>query len=986
MRLHSPWIVYKYNIAKKPIVSQLIQKPAIINKMCILVYLKDTYDFINYILTEIGEFKRDVELIYCGDEDILTILEKQYNNGYRFFVTDHDDEDLIKINTFKNIDKILCFNSNSTQDLIELSSNIIRSSTPDYNYIYFIIIKLMYNVADALALLSLTNKYVDISKLKRQDALTLFDTLVYIYIENNDFSLRTLEYILKFNKLMGDRIVIKSFAISLTDNNISPELITLLSSNNISEPDYIPTLFYVNSSNNIESEKLLSLISFEQSFTENYFVFNDTFLTANFNVYFKYCLIVSRNYSLEGYRYAKLYNKNLSVFNFSIYDLLQFLTPSISNNNDSDINTFFYKLTNNNTILTNSLNPNDAMSYFNRKQAYIYTIVSNDTIISNDINVKKYIIQAISYQYKYNPTSSGTVDIDKSTDSDLTKIENLPHTVNYGEPSEIVDFIKNADGILMIIKNKAKNDTYYYTMYVSGNSGNNFFYVRSNTKNTNRRTKRFYRMDIQLDGIYEEFATDDILTIKDYMIRRWSDQGYTYNTQTYPTWQYIYYYNHIIANDTYLTIETLPIQTNETVISFEVDKRSEGKSEPPINYYFKNLIIQKAAMILKKDFYPITSIVLSTTTSNLAVPYSLFYDYVHNMTYDDYNNPASDKHKEYLTVIFNHKFVFKVLIDIDRDNVNSLEPSKKQKRELEAAKSVFSKKLPPKSARLIKNMVFKDYFYVGTVNVLPVNDPLKDINNYTASNWENWLNEEKLIKSDLTGREPSIYKKICRSTLGNNTYTFDIMDNKIQIYNNLDISNNHLSVPIIQTSNFIITNIKLFIIPQEKPLPPLPPIVMMYYSIENKLYLTNYKNLLLHLYMHPNVTFTTYPLLTSDKLITTFNNTVDQNITDLTCDIYGKRIGITTKDNNSNNASYTCTISSDYSISSNEKLQSEGVIKYIEDTDYEIKYIIPEVDLTNQADLIIHRDLITRETAYTVNPIKVTSNTKSKSSLRLPDI
>ena len=513
-------------------------------------------------------------------------------------------------------------------------------------------------------------------------------------------------------------------------------------------------------------------------------------------------------------------------------------------------------------------------------------------------------------------------------------------------------------------------------MYVSSNSGKNFFYVRSNKKNPNKDKKQLYSMDIPLHGIYDQFATDDKLTIKDYMIRPWSDQGYVYDTQKYPTWKYIYYYNHIIANDTYLTIETLPIQSNKAVIPFEFDKRSEKESEPLINYYFNNPIIKKAAMILKEGFYPITSIVLSTTTSNLTVPYSLFYDYIHNMTSDDYVNPASNKHKEYLTIIFNHKFIFKVLIDIDRDNVNNLEPSKKQKMQLEVFKFLGgNKKLPPKSARLIKNMIFKDYFYVGTVNVLPVNDPLKDINNYDASNWKNWLKDENLTESDLTGPDPSTYKKICRSTLGNNTYTFDIMDNKIQIYNNLDILNNHLKVFIIQTSNFTITNIKLFIIPQEN----APPIPMMYYSIENKLYLTTYTDLL----RKQNVTFTTYPLFDTDKLIATFNN-VYQNITDLTCDIYGNRIGITTKDYNSNNAAYTCTVSSD-SISI-EKLQSEGVTKYIEDTNYDIEYTItlPENGIViTEEDLITHTDLIIKETAYTVNTSDVRSKTKLEYSKRL---
>lgn len=766
------------------------------NKICVLIQSKETYDFVSYILKEKGKFTRDVYLVYCGNKNILTVLQNQFNNGFRFFLSDHDDDELIKINTFKRINEILIFNSISTQDIVILSPNIIRSSTPDYNYIYFIIVSLLYTPKEALVLLSLTSQYVDISKLRRKNASTLVDTLVYVYIENNEFSVKTLNYILRFNALMGNIIKVKSFAISLTSNTISPDLSSLLSSNGISGINYEPTLFYVNSSNNTESEKLLSVLSSQPSFIDNYFLFSDTFLNAAFTTYFPYCFIVARNFSQEGYRYAKSYNSNLTAFNFSLYDFLIYLIPTISNNTEN-VNTIFKKLKDDNTIKSNSVNPKDIMFYFNIKQSYIYTIDSN------------LIKRPIAYRVKTNPFLTGELDTTtRSYDVALyrTNVRLLMTTTTLFTKSS-----KNGGGLMVY------NQTTYVNsgdksnkLSISNNTGNIWFEVLPNITNV-------------LDGCVTEIK-----------IRKKK------------------FYIFLIATNTDLYFIMLAQNVSYTLNQIYVSKfpfiQTQDNEADRGNL---DLEYMKMAVILGGNtLYPINKIMLTETTNNQY--YVLINDICFLLTLS-FNTFSSDYRKFFV---------------LDVGFYNLYNPSTSEETD-----------------RYNYYFGYVDY-YGSTVPGHPV----------SYSEWNNFISNLTKFYNQKTTTINNI--KSIMTTIPNQDDILYVLDNKIYT-----ISGKNKGMLLkFQTENFRISNINFF--NQDDNL-------MMYYSVQDKLYLTNYNTLL----EYPNAKmqetlengnvvefskFTMVPLLSEDILIYMFPNT----ISDLSCNSDGTIICVTATDTNTNVSAY----------------------------------------------------------------------------------
>ena len=951
MRLHNQLKVVKQSNSKI-IRNQPLKKPEINNKICILLQSKDTYDFVKYILIEKENFKNSFVFFYCGDNDILTILENQYNNGYRFFLTDHNDDDIIKINTFKYINEILCFNSISTQDIVQLSPNIIRSSTPDYNYIYFIIINLIYTPSEGLTLLSLTNKYVDISKLYiRKKLSTLVDKLVYIYVENNEMSIKTLNYISVFNELMGNIIDIKTFAISLTNDNITSDLSYILSSNNISNEAYVPTLFYVNATNNMEADKLLTLLSLEENFTDNFIIFNDKFLESNFTEHFKSCFIFSRNFSEKGYKYAKTYNTDLTTINFSLYDILQFLNPSISNNK-SDFTTFFKELKNNNTIIANTINRNDNMSYFYRQKGYIYIIDSSLQKIH------------ISYKYKYDKTNGIKPTIKQNIKEFLDLLKGKPKPLVIVDiPDDIEDIPDDNLDIPLVIEdmpdnNKNIHDNSIKTLKLDlANSASNYTFSSSingnyNDNNGYNQTKHFRN---KINGIYNyivavrsckvdehwdsmvDIESKDDKFITSHSSRTYYDNSYTWSKWEFPYFDELDYHQYVIA-----TKETLYFRT--MITHYGVIHKERNSYPTKSTNFFDHDIIKLAAMTLGDKFYPITNVSTEFVMRSRKKYYQMF---------------------DNLSVIFNNTYYFTIEIDpVVRDMPNkAIANTGIFSTYSDATQGETSNKYPSDFG-IIDYIKFGKFAYDGTLKMVPNpfsgyggwggssnsliamvdihdDDPLGNMTDDHGNKNVN-INKYKYKKQAFKNRWKTFvrlngnneikdyYTKKSKSKLENVYYTFDLLKNRIDIYrsvnnfltnsylDNLNSLPENLTMIKIETENFTITNIQLF--KQDSNSESFYNKNLMMYSIENKLYLTNNNIDILDYFKVNNLLFTAFPLIQGDTVLYTFSN----KITDFTCNNDGTIICVITTDTNSKSSAYN----SNNSGASFRLIQAENVVSY----------------------------------------------------------
>lgn len=501
--------IFKNNTYKTPstLKKDFFQQP-ILNKVCLLINNYDTYQYFLHILYNIGEFTDKILLIHTNDNSkIINIMTTLYKNGFRVFFSDHDDNELISISTFKYIDNILVFNSISTQDLIPLHTHIVRSSVPDYNYIYFILINIIYSPVEAVHFLSMSSE-VNITKLIRQSPVFV-NTLVFIHMKNN-YSNTQLDYINVFNNLMGSLINVINIEINIDEINV--ELDELLSNNIISNDNYTPTLFLTYAIDIKEANDILNVLYKNPINVHNYFVFNDEFLNIPFLNQFEYAYIIARNYSKEGNRLSKYYEKNTNSFNYSLYDMMQQLMPMLSSNY-FQINDLYKKLLKYNYIVKNHINNDDIMSYFHIKQTYIYTITPS-------LEIKPSI-----YRYKFNPT-------------EITSVSKMPIYENILFKIFLIKNIKSTiDGNNIIIHAILTNNISSY--YVTKNKGmawkqlliNNLIPINTSIDVLKTRTKIIYCVynndNIYISSINNNQTIDNIKTSVVSLSSFWENEPIT---------------------------------------------------------------------------------------------------------------------------------------------------------------------------------------------------------------------------------------------------------------------------------------------------------------------------------------------------------------------------------------------------------------------------------------------------------------------------
>lgn len=280
------------------------------------------YELIKYIIY-LGLVTNNVETyLQKNDESILTLINRFYANGYRFFIGTQNSQELSTLITFFQSHSDCCyFNTCSTIYNLQMPSNMIRSIVNDNVLTSYINTYFVLNVTYLLSLSEDQTMYIPLSL--TPNGQPAFKRFVYIY-ESSNYTQEFLNALTETNdpKL---NISIISFLIG-EDEALPDDLINLLTENPVSNLDIYQTsektLFFLNSSN---PQNLLNKFT-NSTWYDNYFFCCDPFFNDLLTTYYPitYSFLGAGCFSSIGYKLSKQVdpNQDISPIALSVVNLI----------------------------------------------------------------------------------------------------------------------------------------------------------------------------------------------------------------------------------------------------------------------------------------------------------------------------------------------------------------------------------------------------------------------------------------------------------------------------------------------------------------------------------------------------------------------------------------------------------------------------------------------------------------------------------------
>jgi len=364
-------------------------------------------ELINWMIS--NQITLDIVDIITYDISIppLDIIQKYYNLGYKCFLGNQSSPELLTmIDFFKlNKDNLIYFNSNSTSpfyneltvdNLEVLPTNVIRTAIIDDILCYRLLNDFLYNNT-LYTLLKLGNH----NKLAEPLEISGFTNLCYIY-QPSTYTTDFLTALETSNNGLDNSFNLIVYEISKTQTSLPQDLINMLNSNPISNENYknsVKTLFIINSST---PQSLMNLFN-QQSYTDNYILFGDSFFNTklNTNIVWSYSLILMGNYSQMGYKYSKFVDEtqNISPMSLGLVDILVHFSNIYENKDNLSIPELLTFLKNIELIKYSELNKRT--SWFIEYEIF-YNMLNTELI-------KVFDYELLVFENQYNPETTGAV-------------------------------------------------------------------------------------------------------------------------------------------------------------------------------------------------------------------------------------------------------------------------------------------------------------------------------------------------------------------------------------------------------------------------------------------------------------------------------------------------------------------------------------------------------------------------------------------------
>jgi hypothetical protein len=361
------------------------------------------YELIQYVI-QLGLVTSNVECYFEKEnETSLSLVQKYYNNGYRFFIGTQNSQELSSLTSFFEEHIDCCyFNTYSTIFNLFMPSNMIRSAVNDLGLTQYINSYFLLNISNLLKLSENSTMYTPLSKTEQGEPA--FQKFIYIYEQSN----YTSEFLnmLETTLVPSLNVTIETYLIN--DASLLPsDLITLLTQNPVSNLENYQTsqktLFILNSSN---PQNLLDKFT-DQTWYDNYFFMCDPFfddlLVTKYPI--TYSFLGAGCFSSIGYKLSKKIdpNQDISPVALSVVNLIIQLGQWYLNN---------YKPTTTMTQLLTNLSSiqyinigNDNNNYWYEKQIYIYHSSYNNQI-QNEYRIFK---QPITSSVSASPTENAGI-------------------------------------------------------------------------------------------------------------------------------------------------------------------------------------------------------------------------------------------------------------------------------------------------------------------------------------------------------------------------------------------------------------------------------------------------------------------------------------------------------------------------------------------------------------------------------------------------
>ena len=327
----------------------------VINRALILLrgsFSLKEYEFLKFISSN-NSFAFNFD-IYYGDDLLLDLIKRNYDIGYRIFISTQGSFVLASIfDWLKSHPDVLVFNTPSTLSINNYSEllgveilphNLIRTALPDNEMIIRLFKDIFFKLPSILKTTGQTELYEPLQEIP-SDTFP-FNNIVYIHIPSA-YTVGYLQTLTETINVLNVNVELNNFEIIVTEENgkkiykLPNEAKYYLLYNNISNDNYSSSndkpLIILNCDFDLRNN-LFDLLNKEEYY-DNYTIFGDTFATVITSKYtFTSALIPIGSFSRRGYVLSSLVDDTESInpFILNIFEIF------------SNCGTFFKLFLNNN--------------------------------------------------------------------------------------------------------------------------------------------------------------------------------------------------------------------------------------------------------------------------------------------------------------------------------------------------------------------------------------------------------------------------------------------------------------------------------------------------------------------------------------------------------------------------------------------------------------------------------------------------------------
>jgi hypothetical protein len=313
------------------------------------MYNVDSVRFCRFIIDN-GFVNKNIDVYKTTESEennLVNVMQRFYNNGYRFFITTHGSSQFKSLFKWLNTNKdVIYINSGSTvaPDFFEspIPSNAIRIAITDADSLRIVLYEILPNFKFALTPYGNIELYTPLIDTSENDMP--FKYIVYIY----EPSFYTTSYGENIKSLIENyefskEVIFVPVELDPSSNNLTDEAIYYLTFNTISSKGYStsterPIIFL----NSLDPQSLLNRFT-EKIYYDNYFITGDSFPSGSYTskYEFKYAFSLISGFSNIGYKLSYNVDKtqSISTFILMIYNVCSEL-GNIFNDNISTNRSF----------------------------------------------------------------------------------------------------------------------------------------------------------------------------------------------------------------------------------------------------------------------------------------------------------------------------------------------------------------------------------------------------------------------------------------------------------------------------------------------------------------------------------------------------------------------------------------------------------------------------------------------------------------------